>query len=97
MAELEARPRRNSTNSSKPPSSDPPGVRRPPECPRGAVRVASPATSSTSGSCCQRRRSTGSSRCPPRSGAADVMRSWREGRGTWCATSWWKYHRSSRW
>lgn len=29
VAELEARLRRNSTNSSKPPSSDPPGVRRP--------------------------------------------------------------------
>jgi hypothetical protein len=33
VAELEARLRRNSTNSSKPPSSDPPGVRRMPRVP----------------------------------------------------------------
>ncbi|WP_095991971.1 IS66 family transposase [Cystobacter fuscus] len=35
VAELEAQLRRNSTNSSKPPSSDPPGVRRPPREPTG--------------------------------------------------------------
>jgi transposase len=35
VAELEARLRRNSTNSSKPPSSDPPGVRRIPRVPTG--------------------------------------------------------------
>ncbi|OJH36565.1 IS66 family transposase [Cystobacter ferrugineus] len=35
VAELESRLRRNSTNSSKPPSSDPPGVRRTPRKPTG--------------------------------------------------------------
>jgi transposase len=35
VAELEARLRKNSTNSSKPPSSDPPGVRRPARVPTG--------------------------------------------------------------
>ncbi|MFY0577932.1 DUF6444 domain-containing protein [Cystobacter fuscus] len=35
VAELEARLRRNSTNTSKPPSSDSPGVRRPPREPTG--------------------------------------------------------------
>jgi len=35
VAELEAQLRQNSTNSSKPPSSDPPGVRRPPRVPTG--------------------------------------------------------------
>src|SRR5689334_15243216 len=35
VAELEAQLKRNSTNSSKPPSSDPPGVRRTPRVPTG--------------------------------------------------------------
>ena len=35
VAELEAQLRQNSTNSSKPPSSDPPGVRRTPRAPTG--------------------------------------------------------------
>ena len=35
VEELEARLRQNSTNSSRPPSSDPPGVRRTPRVPTG--------------------------------------------------------------
>ncbi|WPB80904.1 IS66 family transposase [Archangium violaceum] len=35
VAELEAQLKQNSTNSSKPPSSDPPGVRRTPKVPKG--------------------------------------------------------------
>ena len=50
VAELEARLGQNSSNSSRPPSSDPPAVKRAPPKPATARRPAvSPATRSTSG------------------------------------------------
>ena len=42
IADLEARLAANSTNSSKPPSSDPPGVERPQKGPTGRTRGAQP-------------------------------------------------------